>query len=206
MKRSAVRRCSLALACALAFVSSGAAAQASNKLSVTSLRLFSVQLGDSVSVRAIGQGGVIPYEVGTSCYAWLLTFEPVEGTIELEELLAIPAPAAIWDTEDDSVVATDRSSARTRLEVDGAAGEAEHTWCVAEDDPEGVYRFALAHDGRSLGQLWFRIAVGIALHNTDNGDGWEREGEGQTDYFFRRFSENISFPLGINIIVYLMTH
>ena len=44
----------------------------------------------------------------------------------------------------------------------------------------------------------------IALHNTDNGDGWEREGE--NDYFFRRFSENIAFPLGINIIFYAMTH
>ena len=44
----------------------------------------------------------------------------------------------------------------------------------------------------------------IACHNTDNGDGWEREGE--DDYFFHRFSENIAFPLGINIIFYAMTH
>ncbi|MBI3880054.1 MAG: DUF4159 domain-containing protein [Verrucomicrobia bacterium] len=46
--------------------------------------------------------------------------------------------------------------------------------------------------------------VVIATHNTDNGDGWEREGE--NDYFFHNFSEKISFPLGINIIVYAMTH
>ena len=44
----------------------------------------------------------------------------------------------------------------------------------------------------------------IATHNTDNGDGWEREGE--DDYFFHNFSEKISFPLGINIIFYAMTH
>lgn len=44
----------------------------------------------------------------------------------------------------------------------------------------------------------------IASHNTDNGDGWEREGE--SDYYFHRFSENIAFPMGINIIVYAMTH
>jgi hypothetical protein len=44
----------------------------------------------------------------------------------------------------------------------------------------------------------------IATHNTDNGDGWEREGEDQ--YFFTTFSEKISFPLGINIITYVMTH
>lgn len=44
----------------------------------------------------------------------------------------------------------------------------------------------------------------FAAHNTDNGDGWEREGE--DDYFFHNFSEKISFPLGINIIFYAMTH
>lgn len=44
----------------------------------------------------------------------------------------------------------------------------------------------------------------IATHNTDNGDGWEREGE--SDYFFHNFSEKISYPLGINIIFYSMTH
>ncbi len=44
----------------------------------------------------------------------------------------------------------------------------------------------------------------IACHNVDNGDGWEREGE--DDYFFHEFSEKRAFPLGINIIFYVMTH
>ena len=44
----------------------------------------------------------------------------------------------------------------------------------------------------------------VACHNTDNGDGWEREGE--NEYFFREFSEKKSYPLGINIVVYSMTH
>jgi hypothetical protein len=44
----------------------------------------------------------------------------------------------------------------------------------------------------------------IATHNTDNGDGWEREGE--DDYYFHNFSEKIAYPLGINIIFYVMTH
>ena len=48
-----------------------------------------------------------------------------------------------------------------------------------------------------------RIMV-IATHNTDNGDGWEREGE--DEYYFRTFSEKIAFPLGINIVFYAMTH
>ena len=44
----------------------------------------------------------------------------------------------------------------------------------------------------------------LATHNTDNGDGWEREGE--SDYYFHNFSEKIAYPLGINIIFYVMTH
>lgn len=48
-----------------------------------------------------------------------------------------------------------------------------------------------------------RIMV-LAAHNCDNGDGWEREGE--NDYFFHEFSEKRAYPLGFNIVFYLMTH
>ncbi len=44
----------------------------------------------------------------------------------------------------------------------------------------------------------------IICHNTDLGDGWEREGEDQ-DYF-KEFSEKKSYPMGINIVTYAMTH
>jgi hypothetical protein len=46
--------------------------------------------------------------------------------------------------------------------------------------------------------------MAVACHNTDNGDGWEREQE--YEYFFRQFSEKRAYPLGINIIFYAMTH
>jgi hypothetical protein len=44
----------------------------------------------------------------------------------------------------------------------------------------------------------------IAFHNSDITDGWEREGENQA--FFEVFSERVSYPLGVNLIFYLMTH
>jgi hypothetical protein len=44
----------------------------------------------------------------------------------------------------------------------------------------------------------------IICHNTDLGDGWEREGEDA--YYFREFSEKKAYPLGINILFYGMTH
>jgi hypothetical protein len=44
----------------------------------------------------------------------------------------------------------------------------------------------------------------ILCHNTDLGDGWEREGEDAS--YFREFSEKKSYPMGINIVTYAMTH
>jgi Domain of unknown function (DUF4159) len=46
--------------------------------------------------------------------------------------------------------------------------------------------------------------MAIICHNTDLGDGWEREGESQE--YFKEFSEKKSYPMGINIITYAMTH
>jgi hypothetical protein len=44
----------------------------------------------------------------------------------------------------------------------------------------------------------------IICHNTDLGDGWEREGEEQ--WYFHEFSEKKAYPMGINIVTYAMTH
>jgi hypothetical protein len=67
------------------------------------------------------------------------------------------------------------------------------------------------HDGEECRDVHIRALfdqkghmMAIACHNTDNGDGWEREQEYQ--YFFREFSEKRAYPLGINIIFYAMTH
>jgi hypothetical protein len=44
----------------------------------------------------------------------------------------------------------------------------------------------------------------VAMHNSDLGDGWEREGENYG--YFRDFSAKKAYPMGINIVVYAMTH
>jgi hypothetical protein len=46
--------------------------------------------------------------------------------------------------------------------------------------------------------------MAIICHNTDLGDGWEREGENEE--YFQEFSVKKSYPMGINIVTYAMTH
>jgi len=67
------------------------------------------------------------------------------------------------------------------------------------------------HDGEQCREVHFRAIFDdrrrmmvMICHNTDNGDGWEREGE--SEYYFHEFSEKKAYPLGINIVLYAMTH
>lgn len=63
------------------------------------------------------------------------------------------------------------------------------------DAPHANYRAILDDEGR---------IVIMICHNTDLGDGWEREG--QSVEYFNLFSEKFAYPLGINIVMYAMTH
>jgi hypothetical protein len=64
-----------------------------------------------------------------------------------------------------------------------------------EDAKEPHYRAIFDDKGRMMV---------LACHNTDLGDGWEREGEDPR--YFRQFSEKMAYPMAINIIFYVMTH
>lgn len=75
-----------------------------------------------------------------------------------------------------------------------------HAWLSGQtterwDAQEPHYRGVFDDHGRMMA---------IICHNTDLGDGWEREGE-NADYF-REMSEKWAYPLGINIVTYAMTH
>jgi hypothetical protein len=71
------------------------------------------------------------------------------------------------------------------------AGRTFERW----DAQEPHYRALFDDDGRMMA---------IICHNTDLGDGWEREGV--DPWYFKEFSEKRAYPLGINIVVYAMTH
>ncbi len=69
------------------------------------------------------------------------------------------------------------------------------TWERGDDEREVDYR-GIFDDTRRL--------MVMICHNTDLGDGWEREGDNEG--YFHQFSEKAAYPLGINIIYYAMTH
>lgn len=66
------------------------------------------------------------------------------------------------------------------------------------------------HDGdtRQVNYLGIHDDAGrlvmFICHNTDLGDGWEREGESRE--YFQEFAVKKSYPMGINIVTYAMTH
>lgn len=75
-----------------------------------------------------------------------------------------------------------------------------HAWMSGRtterwDAQEAHYRAIRDDKGRIMMMI---------CHNTDLGDGWEREGE--SPEYFKEMSEKWSYPLGINIVTYAMTH
>jgi len=71
------------------------------------------------------------------------------------------------------------------------------TWEYRPESDTSVASYRAIYDDAG------RIMVFIC-HNTDLGDGWEREGEDQ--WYFEEFSVKKAYPLGINIVTYAMTH
>ncbi len=68
-----------------------------------------------------------------------------------------------------------------------------------------------ARDGSDTSQVNYRAInddegriMVLMCHNTDLGDGWEREGE--DPFYFEEFAVKRAYPMGINIITYAMTH
>jgi len=68
-------------------------------------------------------------------------------------------------------------------------------WTERSDAREAHYRTIKDDNGRLMM---------VICHNTDLGDGWEREGVDQG--YFVQYSERWAYPLGINIVTYALTH
>ena len=79
------------------------------------------------------------------------------------------------------------------------AWERGHTFEYWHGDPEGDENPHFQGYFDDNGRL-----MALFCHNNDVGDGFEREGENH-DYF-TEYSVKVSYPLGINIVTYAMSH
>ena len=84
-----------------------------------------------------------------------------------------------------------------------------HTFEMSGYDPSVTWEYS--RDGSDTRNVHYRgisddknRLMVIICHNTDLGDGWEREGEDPR--YFQEFSEKKAYPMGINIVTYAMTH
>jgi hypothetical protein len=70
----------------------------------------------------------------------------------------------------------------------------------------GAHKFPAGSMDEAQMRAWLddegRIMV-LATHNTDVGDGWEREAYGE--WYFETFSTK-SYMVGVNVVIYAMTH
>lgn len=90
-------------------------------------------------------------------------------------------------------VPSEDSAARTQhMEDPYRTWEDEISW---ERPQPADYRAYFDSNGRMMALICW---------NTDLTDGWEEEGVSQ--WFFENFSEKYSYPMGVNILFYVMTH
>lgn len=88
-------------------------------------------------------------------------------------------------------------TAKTQVPAVDIGTRSQYTGITWErEDAREVHHRAIFDDQRRL--------MVFATHNTDNGDGWEWEGD--NPYYFREFSEKTAYPLAINVLFYTMTH
>lgn len=113
---------------------------------------------------------------------------PDKGTVSLP--IEHPIFNIVYPLDFKPQVPSEDSAHRSR--ESGSTWEDEISW---ETPKPADYR-AILDDKQ-------RVMV-LLCHNTDLSDGWEEEGV--SEWFFKNFSEKLSYPLGINILVYTMTH
>ena len=165
----------------------------------------SLELSDeevSILKRYLLNGGVLMADDFWGEWQWKIFHNEIKRVLPDHEFVELPMEHPIFHCVFN--LKGPKNSLQTPNYWTGelSQGNGGITW-ETHPRPDGGYEECRDVHIRALSDDKGHIMV-IATHNVDNGDGWEREGEYQ--YFFREFSEKRAYPLGINIIFYVMTH
>ena len=94
----------------------------------------------------------------------------------------------------------------TVYELDGLPQIPARDFAALGHDPPEIHRYpaypVTPANFRGIFGDDGRLLV-VATHNTDIGDGWEREGYGE--WYFEKYS-TVAYSMGVNIVVYALSH
>ncbi len=146
---------------ALAFILTAAAGLSAIPLVVTGGTFESELSGDDGAVVKTVTTA-IPYIPGRSCYRWTIRVKPRRGIAAVSERFTLPAEPEVWggvenSTESGTKLSSSRRIAVTDLIVPTKTGRFDHSWCVAQGDPEGPHRIDVFQGKRLLRRFDFRI-------------------------------------------------
>lgn len=151
--------------------------------------------------RYLLNGGFLMVDDFWGEWQWEGMAEQIKRVFPDRDFVELPMSHEIFHCVFD--LGTEKNKLQTPNERLGARSKYTGVTWETHVQKDGTYEECTEMHVRALFDDKGRIMI-LATHNCDNGDAWEREGE--DDYFFHEFSEKRGFPLGINIIFYVMTH
>jgi len=147
-------------------------------------------------------GGVLMADDFWGEYQWQGFADQIKRVLPASEFVELPMDHPIFHCVFDLNVPKNKLQTPA-MHIAVARHSTDFTWETHHRNQDGSPEDCRDMHVRAILDDKGRIMV-IATHNCDNGDSWEREGE--DEFFFHEFSEKRGYPLGINIIFYLMTH
>lgn len=134
-------------------------------------------------------------------FVWVDDFWGRAEWQNLEDVVRDVMPERTWRE-----VPPDHPVLSTVFPLDGAPQVPARDFAPLGHDPAWIHRFPAEPvtpvHFRGLFDDDGRLMM-VATHNTDIGDGWEREAYGE--WYFEKYS-TVAYALGVNIVVYALSH
>lgn len=89
----------------------------------------------------------VPLLPGRACFSWQIRLENAPDTLDVREVLQLPAPAGHWGTMGSSISADSTAAKTDRTIVPTSDGWIGARWCLAPGDPLGPHTISVTAGG-----------------------------------------------------------